>query len=261
MIPWGMFYVLFKGRSNLTILMYHRVNDDVSKELAVRNKDFQWQMEYLFRNHYKILSLDEALGFNWAAINKKEKYAVLTFDDGYEDFYDNAFPILYKYNYPSIVYLVSDYIESGKVFWWDKNLGDSKLLSWNQIAELKNSGIVQFGSHSMNHPDFNLLKKDEIRKELYKSQDLLQEKLSQEIKHFSYPRGIVTHCAQEMIGTYYKSAVSIFDGHEITEHNQKNDFMKIKRMPVQRSDGCYLFGPRLKGWLIIEEWIKRWKAN
>jgi len=258
MIPFGFIYVLFKRRSNTTILMYHRVNDCISKEICVTYKNFIWQMEYLKRKNYKVISLDEAIRLaNQNASDRKGKYIVLTFDDGYEDFYSNVYPILIKYNYPSTVYLVPGYIETDKVFWWDHNLGESKLMNWEQIKELSKSGKVQFGSHSMNHPDFDLINNEALLKELRLSREILEEKLNQKIKHFSYPRGIVTKSSMNCTKDYYDTAVSIFNGYEIHKSRNIDCFTKLKRLPVQRSDGRYLFGARLKGWLKPEEWVKK----
>lgn len=257
MVPLGIVYMIFKGKSNLTILLYHRVNDKILKELSVTNENFIWQMDYLFKKGYHVISLQDAIQIDWVSVHKNERYVVLTFDDGYEDFYCNAFPILSKYNYPSINYLVPGYIESDKVFWWDKDLGQSKLLNWEQVIKLKSSGIVDFGSHSMTHSDLNKLTKEELMEEIHLSQKTLGEKLTLCINHFSYPRGIVSPYALEIIKSIYTTAVSIFDGYEIKQQNKNDYMMKLKRMPVQRSDGRYLFVARLKGWLIIEEWIKR----
>ena len=257
-IPLGIVNAFIKGRSNINILMYHRVNDAVFKELSVTYSNFIWQMEYLHMKGYKVISLDEAIQLKSVSLrNRKDKYIVLTFDDGYEDYYTYAFPVLSKYGFPSISYLVPGYIQTNKVYWWDNDLGESRLMDWVQIDELKNSGIVQFGSHSMSHPDFNQLNKDEIKKELSLSQKILEEKLSLNVRHFSYPRGIVTQYSRNMVKIMYNTAVSIYDGYEIT-HDCKDDYLtQLKRIPVQRSDGRYLFIARLNGWLDIEEGIKK----
>lgn len=270
MIPFGFIYVLFKRKSNITILMYHRVNEHLSKEICVTYKNFIWQMEFLKRKNYKVISLDEAIKLAYQntsdrkdrlayqnANDRKHKYIVLTFDDGYEDFYTNVYPILMKFKYPSTIYLVPGYIETEKVFWWDHNLGESKLMNWIQIKELSKSGNVQFGSHSMNHPDFNLINEEELLVELRLSREMLEERLDQKIKHFSYPRGIVTKSSMYCVKDYYETAVSIFDGYELSKSCKKDCFIKLKRLPIQRSDGRYLFGARLKGWLKPEEWAKK----
>lgn len=259
MIPFGSVYSLFHRKSNLTILLYHRVDDAVCKEISVTTDNFRWQMEYLRQIGYRVVTLDDAANPDWIQnIDQSKKYVVLTFDDGYTDFYSTAYPILKEYNYPSTLYLVPSAIEAGKVFWWDQDLGESSLLSWEQAMILRDSGIVQIGSHSMSHADFNKINESEVEAELELSQKALQEALSIDIRHFSYPRGIVTQTAREIVKKYYDTAVSIFDGYEITPQCSVDHLMQISRLPVQRSDGRYLFAARLKGWLALEGWIKRY---
>jgi peptidoglycan/xylan/chitin deacetylase (PgdA/CDA1 family) len=215
-------------------------------------------MEYLKRKGYIVISLDEAIEPEFPAQRKKrEKYVVLTFDDGYKDFLANAYPVLLEYHYPCVVYLVPGHIETGKVFWWDKDLGESRLMNWKDVMSLQYSGIVQFGSHTMTHTDLDRPDEDEVRDELVLSKETLQKKLKIEIKHFSYPRGIVTKYARELVRTLYKTGVTIFDGKELMPDDRNLDLSVLKRLPVQRSDGRHLFRARLNNWLIAEEWLKK----
>lgn len=262
MVPIGTVYLFFKTKSNITILMYHRVNDSVSKEISVSKSDFLWQMKYLKKNNYHVISIDRAICLKDMMCSRscrstKEKYVVLTFDDGYEDYYTTAYPILSQFGYPSIIYLVPGFVETGSVFWWDRDLGESRLMDWKQIEELKNSPLVQFGCHSMTHPDFDRIEKKQAEEELVFSQRKLEEKLSLPIKHFSYPRGIVTKDTRNTVKVLYETGVSIFDGDEISSGSNGDHMAQLKRMPIQRSDGRCLFGARLKGWLVMEEWIKK----
>src|SRR5690554_5927907 len=114
--------------------MYHRVNDVVEKELSVKRSHFTWQMRYLKQKKYSIISMDQAYGM--LRSNKlKGRHIVLSFDDGYRDYYQEACPILNEYQFPSILYLVPGYIHSDKVFWWDQDVGESELLSWERLKE------------------------------------------------------------------------------------------------------------------------------
>lgn len=253
MIPFGFLYSLVKP-CGILILMYHRVNDDIKKELSVTVSDFRWQMEYLNKHGYRVITLDEALG-RYAA-SRKKKYVVLTFDDGYEDFYKNAYPVLLEYGYPAVLYVVPGYIETCGVFSWDQDIGESRLMDWNQIATIKDSALIQIGSHTLTHADLDALNEEETRRELGQSRELLEEKLGQKVSHFAYPRGIMTLCAVETARGLYKTAVSIFEGDSIGSP-KGFDPMKVRRAPVQRSDGRYLFPARLKGWLAPEGWLKR----
>jgi peptidoglycan/xylan/chitin deacetylase (PgdA/CDA1 family) len=251
----GMLIASVKKYDNeIIILMYHRVNDDVYKELAVKERNFKWQMDYLFREKYKVISMDEAY-FRARTNSINQKYVVLTFDDGYEDFI-TAFPILEKYEFPSILYIVPNYIESGKTFWWDSDIGESKLLSWEQLKGLGESNLIDFGSHSMNHIDLNTLEGQELKHEITASKEILENKLGKKIVHFSYPRGIYSNETLKIVKKFYNTGVLIYDGAEVNNEIKYNDMFKLKRIPVQNSDGKYLFAARIKGWIKPEETIR-----
>lgn len=257
MIPCGIIWSLFTDENNvILILMYHRINDNIEKELAVKIKSFSWQMEYLYKKNYKVITMDEA--YHRILSNKvNNRYVVITFDDGYKDFLYHGIDILKKYNYHSILYLVSDYIETSEVFWWDRDLGKSELLDWEDIKELIRTNIVEIGSHTANHKDLIRLKKEDLEYEIIQSKEKLEKKLGKSISHFCYPRGIYSEEAEKLIKNYYKTAVLITNGKNIKNIFDKRDLTKLKRIPIQRSDGKILFPARLKGWLVLEDVVKR----
>jgi peptidoglycan/xylan/chitin deacetylase (PgdA/CDA1 family) len=257
MIPVGVVYTVFCRVRCPVILLYHRVNDCIKKEMAVKTSNFRWQMDYLRRKGYRVISLDQAIRMaNMMRTAELKKTVVLTFDDGYEDYYTEAFPVLMKCRYPSINYLASGFVESGRVFPWDADIGFSNLMIWDQIKDLSSSGLAEFGSHTVNHPELNKLNDMEAEQELSLSKDTIERKLERSIEHFSYPKGIVTQFEAAAAGKIYKSAVSIFDGNELADGARPDNFC-LRRLPVQRSDGRYLFIARLKGWLEPEAWAKR----
>lgn len=254
-VPSGIIYnAISKRYKGIKILMYHRVRDDVQMELSVNTKDFQWQMEYLKRKGYKVISMDEAC----ERIKNKElddKLVVLTFDDGYEDYYYAAYPILEQYSYPSLVYLVPSYIESKKVFWWDETLGESPLLSWQQIKELKDKGLTSFGSHTWSHTNLKETDIKTIRQEITQSKNFIEDKLKVTVNHFAYPGGYNNGLSQKLVKGNYVSGTAICDGISTYKASFSGDLSKIVRIPVQKSDGKILFAARMKGWIWFERAI------
>jgi peptidoglycan/xylan/chitin deacetylase (PgdA/CDA1 family) len=260
-LPFGMLYRLFhRNKNEIIILMYHRVNYEVKKELSIKEKNFQWHMDYLKRKNYTVLSMDQAFR-KIKNNNIGGRYIVLTFDDGYKDFLTNAFPILNQYNFPSILYLVPGYIEQNQVFWWDKDLGKSDLLSWQQILKLKESPLIEFGSHTLHHYDLDTLQKSQLTFEIQKSKAIIEEKLNRRVGHFSYPRGLYNKDAEEIINNIYDTGVLIFNGVEITPSLDIRYKARLKRIPILKSDGKYLFIARIKGWLILEEIFRKLIGN
>lgn len=135
---------------NVPVLMYHHVAPDPSRAglgLRVRPVDFDAQMNYLFQNGYRTVRLqDLAAAIQGIGHALPPKPVVITFDDGYEDVYRYAFPILRKYGYTATVFLVSSWLNQPEKY---------GALSWDQVKAMARAGM-QFGSHTVSHP--NLLK-------------------------------------------------------------------------------------------------------
>jgi peptidoglycan/xylan/chitin deacetylase (PgdA/CDA1 family) len=190
------------------VLMYHNIGIPPKgvtlKSLHVTPRMFRFQMWYLKSAGFKVVSLDEILSF----INGKnfnEKLVAITFDDGYQDFYDNAFPVLKTYKFPSTVFLVSDLV--GKKNLWDSQ-GRERLLHWDSILEMKDAGVV-FGSHSKSHPFLSRLSEKELGDEIKGSKFLLEEKLKNSVDFFCYPNGDYDNRVLETVHTSgYKGAVT-----------------------------------------------------
>lgn len=257
LLPFGILYQAVKREKNeILVLMYHRVNDRVGKELSVKEKNFRRQMDYLKKKNYRLLSMDDAAEL---MKNKKiqGKYIVLTFDDGYEDFYTASWPVLRQYGYPSTVYIVPGYIETSRVFPWDQDLGETRLMSWGQIQELNKTGTVDFGSHTHTHFDLDIPESNRVEYELRASKQQIEKKLGREIRHFAYPKGLSSPSCEQLVQQIYATGALIFDGDVVTNALAPESMARLKRIPVQRSDGYYLFIARIKGWLVLEKPIRK----
>lgn len=109
----GLNYLLRKiGRKGALIITYHRIVEDKTLFDYVTKKEFEKQMAYLAR-HYNVVSLEDyAKGARNAVI--------VTVDDGYKDFYDNAYPVLKKLNIPATIFVSTKNVDTKNMFWWDK---------------------------------------------------------------------------------------------------------------------------------------------
>ncbi|MDV3429199.1 MAG: polysaccharide deacetylase family protein, partial [Bacillota bacterium] len=224
--------------------------------LSVSSKNFRWQMEYLKKHNYNVISMQEGLN-KIKSKNIKGKNIIISFDDGYQDFYINAYPILSSLSFKCILYIAPGYIESGKCYWWDKDIGNSSLLSWYQLQSLSKRDIITIGSHSMDHLDLRNLDKSELEKDLLSSKQELECKTGCSVSDFSFPQGFINEAVKYAVKNIYKSGVLISNGKAITNKLKEDEAFTLKRTAVQRSDGRYLFIARIKGWLTLEETAKR----
>lgn len=144
--------VLAANTASVPILMYHSIAD-------VKNTDtnsyyqtttapdvFRCQMEYLHRNSYRTVGLAEAVVQSRKRSGAADRVVVLTFDDGYADFYREAFPVLSQYAFEATVFLPTAYIGDAR-----RTFNGTECLTWAEVRELRNHG-VSFGSHTVSHP-------------------------------------------------------------------------------------------------------------
>lgn len=156
-----------KGR----ILCYHRVNDQENGYLSVPVDAFHEQMRWLSENGYRSASLADLLDGK-----ADEKSVVISFDDGYEDNYQNAFPIMKSYGFQGIIFLIA------------KKIGEPSYLKISQIEEMMKSGF-EFGSHTLSHPNLKTLTTDEKRHEIADSKIALEKLFDKPFEFFCYPFG------------------------------------------------------------------------
>jgi peptidoglycan/xylan/chitin deacetylase (PgdA/CDA1 family) len=225
------------------VLMYHKIGDPPpgSKlgKLWVSTKAFRRQMEYLRKNGWTpITFLDVAAHLDEGA-PVPAKPVVITFDDGYRNNYENAFPVLKEFGFKAVVFLVVNTLE-GENAWHDPATETRiPMLSWKQIDEMRAAG-VEFGSHTLSHPRLERLAPDAARGEIEESRRLLAARLGKAPVSFAYPygNGADSPALQEMVRKAgYRWAVSV--------HQGKGDFKRapfcLKRLFIRGDDTAWDF--------------------
>lgn len=212
------------------IIMYHSVSPDATPEnrLTVSAESFERQMRFLKTHHYNVMSLEDLV----ALIRDKKKIPpksiAITFDDGYRDNYIFAFPLLKKYNLPVTIFVIVN------------KIGESDMLSWDEIKAMQDSGIIAFGSHTLDHLCLIDIKSDEgLRKQIFDSKIILEEKLKQPVNAFSYPVGAFNDKVRQLvIDAGYKLAVATSPGKNYSD----DDVFAIKRLRISAtSDNLFVF--------------------
>lgn len=201
-LVFGTSWYMTPAKPGVPVLMYHMVSDwTPPRALAVQVKEFERQIQYLSEKGYTVMSLEEMLDALSSGEALPKKTVVITFDDGYEDNYINAFPILKKYNYPATVFMPSDLV--GKTNEWDTKIGykETTLLNSSQIKEMSQNNI-SFQSHTSNHVRLTEVSKEEARKEIFVSKDKLAQITGQKVDILCYPYGEFS----EEIESYTKDA-------------------------------------------------------
>jgi peptidoglycan/xylan/chitin deacetylase (PgdA/CDA1 family) len=171
------------------VLLYHRITVTTPQEdplrLSISPEVFDKQMQYLHKNRFTSFSLNELIEPNKKLENCKAKPIAITFDDGYLDNYSHAFPILLKYGFSAMIFLVTDYV--GKMNVWDTS-SPVPLMGWSQVKEMAGYGM-SFQSHTRTHPNLLTLDDGAVTNELLGSRHQLEDTLGVPVRHIAYPYG------------------------------------------------------------------------
>jgi len=179
--------------TKLPTLMYHHIEDlTLAKKLrrsglAVSPANFESQMNYLVTHGYQTPDATTLVNFFQSGAAIPAKSVLISFDDGYDDFYTTAFPILKKYNLKSILFMPTGLV------------GNPGYLTWDQIQEMQSSGLVLFANHSWSHKPMNA-KDSEVEMEITTADRELSERGLNNPKIFAYPYGSVGQYAQKLLG-------------------------------------------------------------
>jgi len=161
--------------SGVPVLMYHSISSKYDCSICVTENQFRKQMAWLYDNGYHAVSVDafySALAENGTL---PEKPVLITFDDGFKDNYQAAWPILKEFGFTGTFFVVT-----GKI--------DSYNLDWEDLKQLVENGN-SIGSHSVTHRDLSSLNAAQQEKELRESKRTLEEGLGAPIKAFCFPYG------------------------------------------------------------------------
>jgi peptidoglycan/xylan/chitin deacetylase (PgdA/CDA1 family) len=147
----------------------------------------------------------------------------ITFDDGFQDNYRYAFAILKKYNLPATIFIIVNEVA----------MPNANRLTWNEIIEMKNSGIITFGSHALDAQPLIEIKSDaQLRKQIFLSKEILEERLNSKVTAFSYAHGSFTpEIRQLIIDAGYKFSVATRP-----RNYPRDDIFALRRIRISEKD-------------------------
>jgi peptidoglycan/xylan/chitin deacetylase (PgdA/CDA1 family) len=234
----------------IPILMYHSISaqDEARKhpyyQTSTSPSVFVSQMECLRRNGYQTCSIPQAIALLESNAADITQNVVLTFDDGYHDFYENAFPVLNHFGFTATVYLPTAFIGENTLQFKGKDC-----LTWSEVRELQVHGI-EFGSHTVTHPQLCELDSTSIDAEIMNSKYTIEERTGNAVKSFAYPYAFPQTDAEftrklrgalEMGG--YTSGVCTVVGRA----RRDSDRFFMERLPINGLDDGALFAAKLDG--------------
>lgn len=253
--------------ASLPVLMYHSISDDAEPgvrpyyRVCTSPRRFRRQMQLLKDNGYRGVTLSEGLKSKSEIGNIKP--VVLTFDDGFHDFYNDAWPILQEFGFAATMYLPTAFIgglSSHSLPVTRHSFRGKECLTWAEAKELHRAGI-EFGSHTVHHPELVDLLWPDIQSEIADSKCRIEDQLGVLVKALAYPyafpqinRDFVGRFKDLLVANGYDTCVTT----QIGRHRPGDDALQIKRLPVNSGDDDKLLLAKLAGdydWLALPQTV------
>ena len=255
------------GKPSISILMYHSIADEDEAGVhpyyrtATAPPVFAAQMESLQQAGFSVVGLAEAIR-RCTEPDSVKRGVVITFDDGFRNFYTDAFPVLNRYGFTATMFLPTAHIGETQLHFKGK-----ECLNWSEVRELQKHGI-SFGSHTVTHPQLHDCDARSIKQEIVGSKQTIEQKLGCAVQSFSYPYAFPETDArfkrrlrEELRQAGYENGVCTTVGRP----GPTSDPFFLKRLPVNSDDDPQLFLAKLAGsydWLAKPQFLvkmaKKW---
>ncbi len=172
----------FWPRTGFVAIMYHHIKEEPSDNpadyaFAISPTVFEQQLQYMHEHGFTPISTEQLFHAKQTGHKHVEKPVLLTFDDATDDHYVHLFPLLKKHHTPALIFIITDWV------------GTPGYMTWDQIREMQQSGLVEFGSHTCSHRRLRSLTQDEIIYEITQSKKIIEEQLGCPARTFCYPFG------------------------------------------------------------------------
>lgn len=230
----------------IIVFAYHSIST-AKYEHAVTPETFERQLHFL-QKHCTMISVSELVSLLERGNIDSGKYAVITFDDGVHDLYENALPILKKLNIPATIFMITGFAgsthtnASGVTFTY---------LDWDEMKAMGEGGLVDIQSHTHTHPLLTTLSQSEQGEEFLKSKREIEMHLGTVADRLAYPKGNYDDAVKETAKKYFSYA---FGPVGIIEHIDVVDRMAVPRVIISANIPLWKFR------LMIHPWYWRLRA-
>lgn len=238
------FYTKFRNR--IPILMYHRIADVPGERNSLAPEKFKQQLDYLKRHGYTTITLNELYQHYLRQMPLPPRPVILTFDDGYEDNYSIALPLLRERNMKATVFPIVNWV--GKENKWEKfNQQITRTMDWDKLRQWQAAGM-EIGSHTLEHPFLTQCDETRLEQELRDSKVMLQENLRSTIDFLCYPYGFFDNKTIHVVKqTGYKGALAIYDNASLWQQ----DLFALPRIPISARQPLWEFALKVSRFHII----------
>lgn len=187
-------YGIYEEQIEIPIFVYHNIVNNSFEEqssdcVQTTVENFEKQVLALKKAGYDFITYEDLEKYKNNQMKLKKLSCIVSFDGDYEGIYENAFPIIKKYNVPITICVTTD------------NIGNIGTFTWTQAKEMQNTGLVTIASHSTNNIEFTSLSTEEAVDNVKKSYSIIEENLgAQNYRILSYPHGLYTDEQSDVLG-------------------------------------------------------------
>jgi peptidoglycan/xylan/chitin deacetylase (PgdA/CDA1 family) len=234
----------------LPILMYHSIADEPEENVSpyyrtvTSPESFAAHLGWLRAEGYEVLGLQAGLEKFQRGNSATAKLAVITFDDGFRDFYTAALPVLRQHQCGATVFLPTAFIGQER-----RRFKDRECMIWDEVRESQRSGI-EFGSHTVNHPKLYELDLPRLRAELKESKTAIEAELGRPARSFAYPYAFPSadhSFVKVFVGLLKETGYDCNVTTKIGLAARNDDLFTLKRLPMNSADDGALFRAKLDG--------------
>lgn len=249
-VPGQLFRWLSAREHRIPILMYHSVAEEDESavspyyRIAITPSQFLRQMAFLHERNYRCVSVASAVGLLQAGEGTAAKTVVITFDDGYRNFCQHAFPALQRFGFTATVFLPTASIGHRPLIF-----NRRECMTWDDVRELQQHGIC-FGSHTVSHPQLHGLDRESVREEILRSRQTIEDSTGTGVDSFAYPyafpqtdkpfKAMLREVLEE---SGYRYGVCT----RIGRAGITSDPLFLERLPVNSADDPALLKAKLEG--------------
>jgi peptidoglycan/xylan/chitin deacetylase (PgdA/CDA1 family) len=225
--PTATWVVQGPGDVTIPILLYHRIDiSPIKSRYYVTPEKFEAQLKLLHEWEYTTITTRMLIQAITQGAELPPRPLLITFDDGHLDNYTIAFPIMQKYGFTGVLYIVYNYIDA------------DQYMNVDQILEMHNAGW-EVGSHSLNHFDLTKLDDDKKRAEIVESREVLQELLGFPIETFAYPFGTKDGSVLDYV--HFAGYIGAMGASGYTPAQGKWNLFYLQRVEIKGSEDAKTF--------------------
>ena len=187
--------------TSIPILNYHSISEGGTArfiKFTLPQETFALHMRLISEQRYTPITIADYARIIRTSAPLPDRPIIITFDDGFADFYSTAFPILQEFRFSASLYVVTRYIGGTSKWLRPEGEHDRMMITWSQLSEIQKAGI-ECGTHSETHIHLDTANPNDAREEIFRSKDVLEQKLGNPVHSIAYPYGHFTKTVRKYV--------------------------------------------------------------